>query len=172
VPEKKPSDRLQVRGNTLTFCGKTYACAVGKNGFAADKKEGDGCTPTGLFALRECWHRVDRLPAPQTLLHRRAILENDGWCDAPGAVEYNRHIKLPFTASHEKLWREDHVYDLIIPLGYNDNPIIPGKGSAIFMHIAKPDYSGTEGCIALYPSDLLEILSLCQRDTLMHIRGA
>ena len=149
---------LLVSGNTLTFNGKSYRCAIGKNGFSANKKEGDNCTPIGEFALRECWYRVDKIAAPKTSLPLKGIHEDDGWCDASDAREYNKHIKLPFHASHEKLWREDDVYDLIIPLGYNDSPIIPGKGSAIFMHVAKPDYAGTEGCVALARENLLEIL--------------
>ena len=165
------SNTIFVTGNTLTFQGKTYRCAVGKNGFSADKKEGDGCTPIGTFSLRECWVRADRLPAPQTQLPLRIITEQDGWCDDVEGPHYNQHIKLPealtLTLSqrerehvprHENLWREDHVYDLIIPLGYNDDPIVKGKGSAIFMHIARPNYEGTEGCIALAQQDLLDIL--------------
>lgn len=152
------NDPIVMSGNTLTFRKKDYRCAIGKNGFASDKKEGDGCTPIGTFELRECWYRPDRLAMPKTLLPVKIISEQDGWCDAPEAPEYNRHVRLPFAANHEKLWREEALYDLIIPLGYNDNPITPGKGSAIFMHVAKEDYSGTEGCIALNREDLLEIL--------------
>lgn len=154
------SRTIKVLGNQLAFVGRTYTCAVGKNGFSADKKEGDGCTPLGIFPLRECWYRADKIAAPQTNLPLKIITKNDGWCDDLNSPDYNKHIKLPYDSSHEKLWREDDVYDLIIPLGYNDSPIIRGKGSAIFLHIAKPDYCGTEGCIALAKNDLLEILPL------------
>ncbi len=160
---------LQVSNNLLRWNGKTYRCAIGKGGFSADKKEGDGCTPLGVFALRECWYRADRLEAPQTKLPLRIITPEDGWCDDPSHPDYNRHVRLPFAASHENLHREDPVYDLIIPLGYNDNPIAPGEGSAIFMHIAKPDYSGTEGCIALNLPDLLEILRDVSQNTMIRI---
>lgn len=163
---------ILVHGDALTFQGKSYRCAVGKNGFATEKKEGDGCSPIGSFALRECWYRADRLPAPQTHLPLRIITENDGWCDDVTHPEYNQHITLPFAASHEKLWREDHVYDLIIPLGYNDVPIVKGKGSAIFMHLAKQNYSGTEGCIALAKEDLLEILKHCSTETVITIKAS
>lgn len=143
----------------LVFDGKTYRCAIGKNGFSTDKSEGDNCTPLGLFALRECWWRQDKLlHAPKTALPTRVITPEDGWCDAPEHDCYNTHVKLPFAASHEKLWRDDDVYDVIVPLGYNDNPVIKGKGSAIFMHVARPHYAGTEGCVALALPDLLEIL--------------
>lgn len=149
---------LRVKGNQLIFNGKTYRCAIGKGGFAADKHEGDGCTPLGTFALRECWYRADRLKKPRTHLPLRIISAQDGWCDDPESPDYNKHVKLPYSFSHEELWREDHRYDLIVPLGYNDGPILPGKGSAIFMHIAAPGYTGTEGCVALAQEDLLEIL--------------
>lgn len=159
-----------VSGNQLIFQGKTYACAVGKNGFASDKKEGDGATPLGEFPLRKCWYRADRLNAPKTQLPLRIINENDGWCDDPQSTDYNKHILLPHTAnSFENLHRQDHVYDLIIPLGYNDSPIVKGKGSAIFMHIAHDDYRGTEGCIALAKQDLLEVLAGCSASTTITI---
>jgi len=162
--------RLSVTGNTLTFNGKTYRCAVGKNGFSAHKKEGDGCTPVGVFPLRECWYRADKMAMPETDLPLKIIYENDGWCDDPKAPDYNLPVKLPYDFSHENLWREDDVYNLIVPLGYNDNPVVAGKGSAIFMHLAKPDYSGTEGCVALKEPDLLEVLKLCDLGTVIDIQ--
>ena len=152
------SRTIKVLGNQLAFAGRTYTCAVGKNGFSADKKEGDGCTPLGIFSLRECWYRADKMSAPKTKLPLKIITQNDGWCDDVSSPDYNRHVHLPYSFSHEKLWREDDLYNLIIPIGYNDSPIISGKGSAIFLHVAKTDYSGTEGCIALSKYDLLEIL--------------
>ena len=148
-----------VRGNKLSFGNKSYVCAVGKNGFVLDKKEGDLCSPIGEFALRQVFYRADKMSAPTTALPVTAITQNDGWCDAPTNYAYNQLVKLPFEASHEKLWRDDDLYDVVVVLGYNDAPIIPYKGSAIFMHIAKPDYAGTEGCIALKREDLLNVLA-------------
>lgn len=164
---------LRVISSTeLVFDSKTYRCAIGKNGFTRNKVEGDNCTPLGIFALRECWWRQDKLPqAPKTTLPRRKIMPDDGWCDAPTDAHYNTHIKLPFAASHEKLWREDNVYDVVVPLGYNDNPVEAGKGSAIFMHVAKPGYAGTEGCVALALPDLLEILAKVNEDSCIHIES-
>lgn len=150
---------IAVSGNTLRLGDRRYRCAIGKNGIAADKREGDGKTPAGSFPLRECWYRADRLPAPAAALPLRVIHPDDGWCDDPAHPLYNRHVKLPFMASHETLWREDGVYDFIVPLGYNDDPVVPGRGSAIFLHVAKPDYSPTEGCVALAKGDLLEVLA-------------
>lgn len=165
------SRNIQVISATeLRFNGKAYRCAIGKNGFTRTKIEGDNCTPIGVFPLREMWWRKDRLTdAPKAPLPAREITPQDGWCDAPTDEYYNTHVKLPFAASHEKLWRDDHVYDVIIPLGYNDAPVEAGKGSAIFFHVAKPDYAGTEGCVALALPDLLEVLATIQPDTQMEI---
>ena len=105
------------------------------------------------------YYRPDRLPAPQTGLHTVALTPEDGWCDAPGDPRYNRLVTLPYPASAETLWRHDHVYDLIVPLGYNDAPIVAGHGSAIFLHLARPDYAATQGCVALAAEDLLAFLA-------------
>lgn len=163
---------LLVRGNQFWFGNRTYRCAIGKGGFSQDKREGDGATPIGHWPLRECWYRPDRLSVPVTKLPRRLITQDDGWCDEPAHAQYNRHVKLPFSASHEKLWREEGVYDVIVPLGYNDAPIQPGMGSAIFLHVAQPDYAPTEGCVALALPDLLEVLAGCGEGDLLRIEPA
>jgi len=151
----------------LEFAGKIYRCAIGKNGLSDAHIEGDKKTPIGSFALRQCFYRSDRIAAPQTCLKTSALQENDGWCDDVTAQEYNKYIKLPLTCSHEKLWREDNIYDIVVPLGYNDENIIKGNGSAIFFHIAKPDYSPTLGCVAVALPDMLEILGKITSDSLM-----
>jgi L,D-peptidoglycan transpeptidase YkuD (ErfK/YbiS/YcfS/YnhG family) len=161
-----------VKNNTLSHNDKTYRCAVGKNGLTANKKEGDGCTPTGIFTLRECWYRMDRMEAPKTRLPLSIIRPEDGWCDDPANPFYNKHIKLPFDASHEILFREDESYDLIIPISYNDMPVVPGAGSAIFIHVAHEDYAPTQGCIALNRADLLQILCHCDTDQIIDIQPA
>lgn len=160
---------IKIIRNTLSFAGKTYTCAVGKNGFSDDKKEGDGCSPIGKFLLRECWYRADKMPAPRTNLPLKIITQNDGWCDDENSPDYNQHIKSPYGLSHEKLWRDDDIYDIIIPIGYNDAEVVAGKGSAIFLHIAKQNYSGTKGCIALSKPDLLEILPKLSPQTYIEI---
>ena len=160
---------ILVCGNTLSWNGNTYRCAIGKGGFSSAKKEGDGATPLGTFAMRECWYRPDRVSAPKTNLPLKIIQQDDGWCDDPESPDYNRHIKLPFAFSHEKLWQEDGVYDLIVPLGYNDDPVIPGKGSAIFLHCARSGYQPTEGCVALVRGDLLELLTQLGPQSLIRI---
>jgi len=163
---------IQIIENVLLIESSRYRCAIGKGGFAADKKEGDGATPLGFFPMRECWYRADRMNTPVTKLPLKIIHPDDGWCDDPKSPDYNRHVKLPFAPSHEKLWRDDGVYDLIVPLGYNDDPVVPGRGSAIFMHIAKPNYLPTEGCVALAKNDLLDLLPQLDAQTLVIIKKA
>lgn len=161
---------LQVISETqLIFNGKHYRCAIGSNGFTTTPKEGDKATPIGIYPLRECWFRKDRVSLTATELTQRAIQPTDGWCDAPEHPKYNQHVSLPFAASHEELWRTDHSYDIMIPLGFNDDPIIAGLGSAIFFHLAKPDYSPTLGCIAISLDDMLVLLPQLSNETNMII---
>lgn len=145
--------------------GRSYRCAIGTNGVATTKREGDGASPMGCFFLRNVMYRADRLDTPETGLPVTAIAPEDGWCDDPEDRAYNKHVSLPYGASAETLWRDDAVYDLIVVLGHNDMPVVPGCGSAIFMHVATPDYAPTAGCIALAREDLLAILADCDRTT-------
>jgi L,D-peptidoglycan transpeptidase YkuD (ErfK/YbiS/YcfS/YnhG family) len=164
--------RVNASKKELICEGKTYPCAIGKDGYciAEEKQEGDGKTPLGTYALRELFYRGDKFEAvPVTLLPVKRLHENDGWCDEPGDLKYNKYVTLPYSASHEELFRDDDVYDLIIPLGYNDNPPVAGKGSAIFMHVAKEGYTPTEGCVALKKEDLLEVLFNCTPNTQIEI---
>jgi len=138
-----------------------FRASIGKSGVIADKKEGDGGTPLGAFTIREIYYRPDRIN-PKDIHTDFPLIKlnpNDGWCDDPTAPEYNTPVTLPFKPSHEELWREDHIYDIIAVLSYNIDPVIKGKGSAIFLHIARDNYSGTAGCIALKKEDLLKFLS-------------
>lgn len=148
----------------LRWTGHEVRCALGRGGVvdAELKREGDGATPLGAWPMRQVFYRPDRIPAPQTLLPTIPLNPAFGWCDDTQEALYNRLVVLPFPAAHEKLWREDGIYDLIVVLGYNDDPAIPGKGSAIFLHIARPDYSPTEGCVACARDDLLELLKTVQ----------
>lgn len=133
-------------------------CALGRAGVSAQKREGDGATPAGAFVLRRIFYRADRAAAPQTALPCQAIAPSDGWCDASGDPAYNRLVVLPYPASAETLWRDDRLYDLLVVLGHNDDPVVPGQGSAIFLHLATPDYAPTAGCVALAREDLLTVL--------------
>lgn len=136
------------------FCG-----TLGRSGVSLAKREGDGATPVGAWPMRHLLFRPDRLAAPVTSLLRQPIGPRDGWCDDPGDINYNNRVSLPYPASAERLWREDGIYDLIVPLGYNDAPIVPGAGSAIFLHVARPDHAPTAGCVALTRDDLLVVLA-------------
>ena len=139
--------------------GQVLRAALGKGGVRADKQEGDGATPAGLLPLRRVLYRADRGPIPACAVPREPLAPEDGWCDDPAHPDYNRMIRLPHPARHEELWREDGVYDLIGVLGWNDAPVARGRGSAIFLHVARPDLSPTEGCIALPERELRAILA-------------
>jgi L,D-peptidoglycan transpeptidase YkuD (ErfK/YbiS/YcfS/YnhG family) len=161
-----------VTHHTITFMGKTYRCAVGKGGFSKNKKEGDGATPLGTFALRKCWYRHDKVDCVVTHLPLSIIRSDYGWSDDPKKPDYNKLVRLPYSGSHEKLWRADRLYDVFVEIGYNDDPVIPGKGSAIFLHCATDDYKPTEGCVALAKNDLLELLAEIGENTRITIREA
>jgi L,D-peptidoglycan transpeptidase YkuD (ErfK/YbiS/YcfS/YnhG family) len=142
----------------LVFSGQIFRVVPGRGGVRTDKREGDGATPAGILPLRRVLYRADRLPPPDCAVPIEPIAPDDGWCDDPGHPDYNRQIRLPHDGSHEALWRTDGVYDVIGVLGWNDSPVLRGRGSAIFLHVARPDYAPTEGCVALAVSDLLRIL--------------
>ena len=137
----------------------TLRCAVGRAGLRADKQEGDEATPLGLLPLRRVLYRADRLARPSAAVPIEPLAPADGWCDDSSSHEYNCRVRLPFGNGHEALWRDDAIYDVIGVLGWNDAPIVRGRGSAIFLHVARPDYAPTEGCVALALPDLLACLA-------------
>ena len=139
--------------------GSRFRAALGRAGIRVDKQEGDNATPAGLLPLRRVLFRADRLPRPRAPVPVALLAPEDGWCDEPLDPAYNRLVRLPFPARHEALWREDDVYDVIGVLGWNDAPPVRHRGSAIFLHLARPDYAPTEGCIALSRPDLLAVLA-------------
>ena len=151
--------------------GVIIPAVIGRSGLiaAADKREGDGATPRGIWPLREVMFRPDRIDTPQSGLDLRPLAPGDGWCDDPAAEAYNQRVDLPFTASHETLWRQDHAYDIIIPLGYNDDPAIAHRGSAIFFHCLEDGRSHTEGCVAIRLADMLGLLPRLAKDSVMVI---
>lgn len=151
---------LQTHHGELRYAGKVYSCALGKAGITANKQEGDHASPAGLYPLKSLYFRPDKVEKPNCILPTIPIQEKDGWCDDPDNPSYNKPVTLPFAGSHEVMWRADDLYDLVIVIGQNDDPPVPGKGSCIFMHVAKEGYEGTEGCVALKKEDLLELLSL------------
>lgn len=171
---QSPSQPLELTvsaDGTLRVSAQSFRCALGVNGItdADTKTEGDGKTPAGRWQLRYAMYRADRRPCPRTKLPVTTISFSDGWCDDPEHPCYNCPVRLPFEASHEKLFRDDDLYNIIVVLGHNDDPPVPGKGSAIFMHIAKPDYTGTEGCVALAEKDLETVLGLAEYETFITV---
>lgn len=156
---------IQVLGSEVSSQGvilwgrRRCACSLGKNGVQARKVEGDGATPIGRFALRRAFWRPDRVDQPKTSLPLTALTPDMGWCDDPNHPDYNRFVTLPHPASCESLWREDGIYDVIVVLGHNDDPPVPGLGSAIFLHLRRPDRGPTLGCVALSLTDLTTLLA-------------
>lgn len=136
-----------------------FRCALGRNGITGAGREGDAATPAGTYPLRRLLFRADRTDAPVTRLTARPIGPRDGWCDDVGDPAYNRPVRLPYPASAEHMRRKDRLYDMVVVLGHNDDPVVPGLGSAIFMHVAREDYRCTLGCIALDPGDLRKVLT-------------
>ena len=158
-----------VRKNVLSFNDTSYTCAIGKNGMTGTKKEGDGCTPLGKYSLGVVYFRKDKVILPRLELPTVVINKNLGWCDDVNSCEYNKAINFPFNYSAEKFYRNDDIYDIICVIEHNSNPVIKGRGSAIFIHVARDDYSGTEGCIALCKDDLISILSQINLQTKINI---
>lgn len=153
-----PAPRDRRRGILLAG-SLALSCALGRSGPAADKREGDGATPYGRFRLRQGWFRADRLARPRSPLRFCATKRSDGWCDDLRDRRYNRPVRLPCPgASCEEMWRADGLYDVVIDLDCNRGPIRRGRGSAIFLHCAKPGFAPTAGCVALRRADLQKLL--------------
>jgi L,D-peptidoglycan transpeptidase YkuD (ErfK/YbiS/YcfS/YnhG family) len=152
-----------------TLGARRWRCAVGAGGIREDKVEGDSATPVGEFPLRRIYYRNDLVVLPKVALPARAISEHDGWCDDPRSPSYNKLVHIPNEWGAEKMWREDGLYDLVVVVGYNDDPPEGEWGSAIFLHIARDDYAGTQGCVAFARNDLLELLPLLTRETRLRV---
>jgi L,D-peptidoglycan transpeptidase YkuD (ErfK/YbiS/YcfS/YnhG family) len=162
---------LTYENGVLTWSGGSARAACGSGGVRADKKEGDHASPAGIFPLLYGFYRPDRVTWPKTDLPLTALRPNFGWCDAPDDPHYNALVTLPYPASAEALWRDDGLYDLIVVIGYNTDPVVPGKGSAIFLHVARPDFSGTEGCIAVAREVLVPLMGLLGPGSTITIRS-
>lgn len=147
-------------------------CALGFGGISCQKREGDGITPAGRFLLRRVFYRADRIERPSTILPLSTLSKKSGWCDSPSSASYNKYVSLPFSEHHEKLWRKDAIYDLVAVVGYNDQPMIPNAGSAIFLHVATPEFRSTEGCVAFCQPDLLKIIEEWRATSAVEIRSS
>jgi len=154
------TQNLEYRGGRLYWPRGSAAAAVGRSGVRADKREGDGATPAGTFPLVSVLYRPDRIAPPLSQLPVRPLAPSDGWVDEPGDPNYNRPVSLPYPASAEQMWRQDGLYDALVVIGYNMAPVIPGAGSAIFLHVAAPDFAPTAGCVAVEKNVLLGLLPL------------
>jgi L,D-peptidoglycan transpeptidase YkuD (ErfK/YbiS/YcfS/YnhG family) len=146
-------------GGTAEWRGRLMRCALGRGGVSTAKREGDGATPVGRLPMRRALYRPDREAPPATALACAPIAPTNGWCDDPADAAYNTAVRLPHAGGHERLWRDDRVYDLVVVLGWNDDPPVPGRGSAIFLHLARDGYAPTEGCVALARADMLALLA-------------
>lgn len=147
----------------------SYPCRLGKNGRTHLKREGDGKSPMGKWKLLQLYFRSDKMRLPNTPFKARGLCQTDGWCDEAGNGAYNRLVALPFQANHEALWRSDEAYDVLVTTNHNQRPRKQGGGSAIFLHVAKLDPRGTEGCIALSEKHLKQVLGRCTRKTYLVI---
>ena len=152
-----PATGDRSRGFVVTG-GAAIPCALGRSGVSSWKKEGDSATPRGSFRLVACLYRSDRIARPLTRLPLTAIRADSGWCDDPADRNYNRAVTLPYAAHHERLWRTDHLYDVIVVIDYNLSPARRDTGSAIFLHIARDDFGPTAGCVAIAPAAMRRLL--------------
>jgi len=142
----------------LVLHGLVFRAVLGRAGVRGDKQEGDGATPSGALPLRRVLFRAHRVKAPECAVPVEPIVPTDGWCDDVQQADYNRMIRLPHEGHYEELWRQDEIYDVVGVLGWNDAPVVRGRGSAIFLHVARSGYAPTDGCIALALDDLRRVL--------------
>jgi L,D-peptidoglycan transpeptidase YkuD (ErfK/YbiS/YcfS/YnhG family) len=171
VAAQTEPESLEYRAGRLHWSRGSAVAAVGRAGVKADKREGDGATPAGAHPLVSVFYRKDRLEPPTSHLPVRALAPKDGWVDEPADPKYNRLVELPYPASAEEMWREDDLYDVLVVIGYNMEPVIPGAGSAIFLHVATPDFAPTAGCVAVSKDVLLGLIPLLGPGSTITIRS-
>ena len=158
-----------IKNKKLSINDYKVKCAIGKRGIRVKKKEGDKITPKGKFRVKTILYRKDRVPNLKSKIVKIPIKKNMGWCDDPKSKNYNKLIKFPFKYSAEKLYRNDNTYDIILVLNYNFNPIRKGKGSAIFIHVAKKNYKETLGCVAISKKNLKKLINEINKRTVINI---
>jgi len=159
-----------IKNRLLLYSGYKFKCSIGKNGTTYSKKEGDLCTPRGLFKLGPIYYRKDRIKLNKCKINKIIIKKNMGWCDDVRSKKYNRKISFPFKYRAEKLYKSENVYDIFLNIKYNYFPSIKGKGSAIFLHLTNKKYKPTKGCVALQKKDFLKILPLINKNTKIFIK--
>ena len=156
---------IKLKGKYLYYLKYKIKCSIGKEGITKDKKEGDLKTPKGKFKLKFIFYRKDKIKILKTSFKKVAIKKSMGWCDDVKSKKYNKLISFPFKFSAEKLWRKDNIYDVVIILNYNLSPVKKNKGSAIFLHIAKKNYSPTTRCIAINKKDMLNLTANLKKNS-------
>ena len=160
---------ILIKNKYLFFKHYRIKCAIGKRGIGIKKQEGDLITPKGQFKIKYILYRNDKIKKFVTKIRKKKIQKKMGWCDDPNSKSYNKLIKLPFNYKFEKLFRKDNIYDILFVLNYNMNPIIKNKGSAIFVHLAKKNYSSTQGCIAIKKIDMFKLIKDIKKNTTVKI---
>ena len=160
---------IYINNKFISYNNYKAKCAVGKRGISIKKKEGDFITPKGTFKIREIFYRKDRVQNLITRIKKTVIRKNMGWCDDPKSKKYNKLIYFPFKHSAEKLYRRENIYDIILVLNFNMNPVKKNKGSAIFIHVAKKNFQPTQGCIALDKSELIKMVKSIKINTIVKI---
>ena len=153
------------RRGWLTAGGQTVPVALGRGGVKANKREGDGGTPRGTFRPLQLWWRADRHPRPRTFLPVRAIGPHDAWCEDPLSRHYNQPVRLDRDRGGDRLKRDDHLYDFVVEIDHNSSPRIAGRGSAVFLHLARENFSPTAGCVSMTKSAMLQLLQRLGPDT-------
>jgi L,D-peptidoglycan transpeptidase YkuD (ErfK/YbiS/YcfS/YnhG family) len=162
---------LDPRKGRVVAGALSLPCALGRAGIRRDKREGDGATPVGRFRALQAFYRPGSVRRPRTRLPLSPTTPRDGWCDDPRDRNYNRPIRLPYPARHERLQRDDVLYDVLVDLAYNRGPVRKGRGSAIFLHCAKPGFPPTEGCLAVDPRVIARLIARIGPETLVEIVG-
>ena len=159
---------ILINKNYLTYNKFKVKCAIGKKGIGNKRKEGDLITPKGQYKIKYILYRKDRVKI-STKLKKKVIKKNMGWCDDPKSSHYNKLVKLPFAHKHEKLYKKENIYDIILVLNYNMNPVKKNKGSAIFIHVAKNNFKKTEGCVAIKKQNLIKLIKEINPNTRVKI---
>jgi L,D-peptidoglycan transpeptidase YkuD (ErfK/YbiS/YcfS/YnhG family) len=157
------------KNNSLEYKNLKFKCALGEAGIQKKIKEGDNITPKGTYKILSVYYREDRVKKIKCSIEKIKITKDIGWCDDSKSKHYNKQIKLPSKLSHETLYRKDNIYDIICVLNYNTDPTLKGKGSAIFLHVAKKKYQKTKGCVALRKKHLIKLLTLINKNTKIKI---
>ena len=162
---------ITINEKYLTYKNYKAKCSIGKRGIGNKLKEGDSITPSGVYNIKYILYRKDRVKKIKSKIKSIIIKKDMGWCDDPNSKDYNKLIKLPYKYSHERLYKKENIYDILLVLNFNMNPIKKNKGSAIFIHVAKRNYKKTEGCVALKKTHLLKVVKNLRKNTKIKIES-